>query len=71
MLAVIEYNSEQGSEIVVPAVARAVGHIREANRTGCVDLQFDSLLMPDGAPVPIEAAATGLDLRPLRGKVDG
>lgn len=27
--------------------------------------------MPDGASVPIEAAATGLDLRPLKGKVDG
>jgi len=27
--------------------------------------------MPDGASVPIEAAATGLDLRPLKGKVEG
>ncbi len=36
-----------------------------------MDLQFDSLLMPDGASVPIEAAATDLDLRPLKGKVSG
>jgi hypothetical protein len=71
VLAVIEYNYEQGGEIIVPAGARAVGHIREANRSGYVDLQFDSLLMPDGASVPIEAAATGLDLRPLKGKVEG
>ena len=34
-------------------------------------IQFDSLLMPDGAVVPIEAAATDLDLRPLKGKVEG
>jgi hypothetical protein len=27
--------------------------------------------MPDGAVVPIEAAATSLDLRPLKGKVEG
>jgi hypothetical protein len=27
--------------------------------------------MPDGASVPIEAAATDLDLRPLKGKVEG
>ena len=71
VLAVIEYNYEQGGEIIVPAGAKAVGHIREANRSGYVDLQFDSLLMPDGASVPIEAAATGLDLRPLKGKVEG
>ena len=71
VLAVIEYNYEQGGEIVVPAGAKAVGHIREANRAGYVDLQFDSLLMPDGASIPIEAAATGLDMRPLKGKVEG
>ena len=71
VLAVIEYNYEQGGEIIVPAGAKAVGRIREANRSGYVDLQFDSLLMPDGSSVPIEAAATGLDLRPLKGKVEG
>ena len=71
VLAVIEYNYEQGGEIVVPAGAKAVGHIRQANRSGYVDLQFDSLQMPDGASVAIEATATGLDLRPLKGKVEG
>ena len=71
VLAVIEYNYEQGGEIIVPAGARAVGHIRQANRSGHVDLQFDSLLMPDGSSIPIEAAATDLDLRPLKGKVEG
>jgi hypothetical protein len=68
---VIEYNYERDGEIIVPAGAKAVGHIRDANRSGYVDLQFDSLLMPDGASVPIEAAATDLDLRPLKGKVSG
>jgi hypothetical protein len=71
VLAVVEYNYQRGGEIIVPAGAKAVGHIRDANRSGYVDLQFDSLLMPDGASVPIEAAATDLDLRPLKGKVSG
>jgi hypothetical protein len=71
VLAVIEYNYERDGEIMVPAGAKAVGHIRNGDRSGYVDIQFDSLLMPDGAVVPIEAAATGLDLRPLKGKVEG
>jgi hypothetical protein len=71
VLAVIEYNYERDGEIIVPAGAKAVGHIRNGDRSGYVDIQFDSLLMPDGALVPIEAAATGLDLRPLKGKVEG
>jgi hypothetical protein len=71
VLAVIEYNYERDGEITVPAGAKAVGHIRNGDRSGYVDIQFDSLLMPDGAVVPIEAAATGLDLRPLKGKVEG
>jgi len=71
VLAVIEYNYERDGEIIVPAGAKAVGHIRNGDRSGYVDIQFDSLLMPDGAVVPIEAGATGLDLRPLKGKVEG
>jgi hypothetical protein len=71
VLAVIEYNYERDGEIIVPAAAKAVGHIRNGDRSGYVDIQFDSLLMPDGAVVPIEAAATDLDLRPLKGKVEG
>ncbi|MBZ5667443.1 MAG: hypothetical protein LAO30_22945 [Acidobacteriia bacterium] len=71
VLAVIEYNYERDGEIIVPAGAKAVGHIRNGDRSGYVDIQFDSLLMPDGAVVPIEASATGLDLRPLKGKVEG
>jgi hypothetical protein len=71
VLAVIEYNYERDGAIIVPAGAKAVGHIRSGDRSGYVDVQFDSLLMPDGAVVPIEAAATDLDLRPLKGKVEG
>jgi hypothetical protein len=71
VLAVIEYNYERDGEIVVPAGSKAVGHIQEADRSGYVRIDFDSLLMPDGSAVAIQAAATDLDLRPIKGKVEG
>lgn len=71
VLAVIEYNYECDGEIVVPAGAKAVGHIQEADRSGYMRIEFDSLLMPDGSSVPLQAAATDLDFLPIKGKVEG
>jgi len=71
VLAVLEYTYERDGQIVVPAGAKAVGHIQEADRSGYVRIQFESLMMPDGATVPIQAVATDLDMRPLKGKVEG
>jgi hypothetical protein len=71
VLAAIEYNYERDGEIVVPAGSRAVGHLQDADRSGYVRVEFDSLMMPDGAVVPIQAAATDLEMRPLKGKVEG
>jgi type F conjugative transfer system protein TrbI len=71
VLAVIEYNYEHDGEIIVPAGAKAVGQIQEADRSGYMRIQFDSLLLPDGATIPIQAAATDLEMRPIKGKVDG
>jgi hypothetical protein len=71
VLAVIEYNYVRDGEIVVPAGARAVGHLQDADRSGYVRLQFESLQMPDGATLPIRAVATDLQMKPLRGKVEG
>ena len=71
VLAVIEYNYERDGEIVVPAGAKAVGQIQEADRSGYMRTQFDTLLLPDGANIPIQAAAADLQMRPVRGKVEG
>lgn len=71
VLAVVEYTYEREGQIVVPAGARAVGHIQEADRSGYVHIQFESLMMPDGATVPMQGVATDLDMRPLKGKVEG
>jgi hypothetical protein len=71
VLAVIEYNYERDGEIIVPAGAKAVGQIQEADRSGYMRIQFDSLMLPDGATVPIQAAATDLAMSPIKGKVEG
>jgi hypothetical protein len=71
VLAVVEYTYELDGQVVVPAGAKAIGRMQEADRSGYVRIQFESLMMPDGATVPIEAVATDLDMRPLKGKVEG
>ena len=71
VIAVIEYNYEQNGEIVVPAGARVFGHLEAADRSGYIGVRFDSLMMPDGSLLGMEAAATDLQLRPLKGKVEG
>jgi hypothetical protein len=71
VVAVIEYNYEQNGEIVIPAGATAFGHLEAADRSGYVGIRFDSLMMTDGSSVSLEAAATDLQLRPLRGTVEG
>jgi hypothetical protein len=70
-MAVIEYNYERDGEIIVPAGAKAVGQIQEADRSGYMRIQFDSLMLPDGATIPIQAAATDLAMSPVKGKVEG
>ena len=71
VLAVIEYTYERDGEIVIPAGARVAGHLQDADRSGYVRIEFDSLMMPDGAAMPIQAVATDLEMRPLKGKVEG
>ena len=71
VVAVIEYNYEQNGQIVIPAGAKVFGHLEAADRSGYLGIHFDSLMMPDESTVSLEAAATDLQLRPLRGKVEG
>src|SRR6185437_12541344 len=71
VVAVIEYNYEQKGEIVVPAGAKAFGHLEAADRSGYLGIRFDSLLMPDGSMLALEAASADLQLQPLHGKIEG
>jgi Bacterial conjugation TrbI-like protein len=70
-IAVIEYNYERDGQILIPAGAKALGRVEQADRTGFLSIRFETLLMPDGTEVPFEAVATDLHLSALRGKVQG
>jgi hypothetical protein len=71
VIAVIEYNYQKNGEIVVPAGAKVFGHIEQADRSGYLSIRFDSLMMPDGSSSTLDAVATDLSLKPLRGRVEG
>jgi hypothetical protein len=71
VVAVIEYNYERNGELIVPAGSKAVGHLQQADRSGYLGIRFDSLVMPDGSTTAMEATATDLGMRALKGKVEG
>ncbi len=71
VIAVIEYDYQKSGEIIVPAGAKALGHIEQSDRSGYVSIRFDSLLMPDGSSSAFDAVATDMRLRPLKGRVEG
>lgn len=71
VVAVIEYNYERGGEMLIPAGSKAFGHLESADSSGYIGVRFESLQTPDGATMNIDAAATDLELRPLKGKVEG
>jgi hypothetical protein len=71
VIAVVQYNYQKDGEIIIPAGSKALGHIEQADRSGYLSIRFDSLLMPDGSSTSLDAVATDLRLRPLKGKVEG
>jgi len=71
LVAAIEYNYERDGQIVVPAGTKAFGTLLQADRSGYVSLQFDSLELPDGTRQRISATGLSLDYGPLKGKVSG
>ena len=71
VVASIEYNYERDGEIVVPAGAKALGSLQQADRSGTVGIRFNSIQMPDGTMEKIEATAMSLTYGPLKGTVSG
>jgi type IV secretory pathway VirB10-like protein len=70
-VAVIEYNYERNGQIVMPAGAKVVGRLTQANPSGYVGLQFSRVEMPDGTIMKIEGSAMDLNFAPLKGYVSG
>jgi hypothetical protein len=71
VIAAIEYNYEKDGEIVVPAGAKALGSLQQADRSGHLAIRFDTLQMPDGTTLKIDATALSLSYGPLKGNVSG
>ncbi|MFZ0519910.1 MAG: hypothetical protein WAL95_02735 [Candidatus Acidiferrales bacterium] len=71
VVAAIEYNYEQGGKVIVPAGAKALGTLQQADRSGNVAIRFHSIQMPDGTTDKIEATAMSLRYGPLKGTVSG
>jgi len=71
VVAVIEYNYERNGEVIIPAGARAVGKIIQADPSGLVNIEFSSLEYPDGSSVPIDAVAANMNLQAIKGSVTG
>jgi hypothetical protein len=71
VVAVVEYTYAIGDKIIVPAGARVYGQLQQADRSGLVSVKFDEIELLDGAREKIDAIATGLDLGPIKGNVNG
>ena len=71
VVAAIEYNYEKDGQIIVPAGAKALGTLQQADRSGYVAIRFDMMQMPDGTMEKIDAAAMSLTYGPLKGNVSG
>lgn len=71
VVATIEYNYEQSGEIVVPAGAKVLGRMEQADASGYVAIHFHSIQMPDGTTDKLDATAVSLTYGPLKGVVSG
>jgi type IV secretory pathway VirB10-like protein len=71
VVAIVEYNYERDREIVIPAGSRISGRLEAVDRSGYAQIRFDSLLIPSLPALKLEGIATDLQLRPLRGHVEG
>ncbi len=71
VVAAIEYNYEKDGQIVVPAGAKALGTLQQADRSGYVAIRFYTLQLPDGTTEKIDAAAMSLTYGPLKGTISG
>jgi hypothetical protein len=71
VVAAIEYNYEKDGQIVVPAGAKALGTLQQADRSGYLAIRFDTMQMPDGSTEKIDAVAMSLSYGPLKGNISG
>jgi hypothetical protein len=71
VVAVVEYNYERDGEVIIPAGARVVGKITQADPSGLMNITFWSIEFPDGSSVPIDAVGADMNLQAIKGQVTG
>jgi len=71
VVAEVQYTYALGDRVVIPAGARFIGHLEQADRSGLVSVKFDEIDLNDVDKIKIEAIGIGVDLRPIKGIVYG
>ena len=71
VVAVVEYNYERDGEVIIPAGARVVGKITQADPSGLMNITFSSIEFPGGSSVPIDAVGADMNLQAIKGQVTG
>ena len=71
VVAVVEYNYERDGEVIIPAGARIVGKIAQADPSGMMNITFSFIEFPDGSSVPIDAVGADMNLQAIKGQVTG
>jgi len=71
VVAEVQYTYSLGDHVVIPAGARFIGHLEQADRSGLVNIRFDELDLSDDDKERVEAVGLGLDLSPIKGTVYG
>ena len=71
VVAVVEYNYERDGDVIIPAGARVVGKITQADPSGLMNITFSSIEFPDGSSVPIDAVGANMNLQAIKGQVTG
>jgi hypothetical protein len=71
VVAVVEYNYERDAEVIIPAGARVIGKITQADPSGLTNINFSSIEFPEGSSVPIDAVGADMNLQAIKGQVTG
>lgn len=71
VIAVVEYDATKDGQTVIPAGARLVGVITDADRNGTIGIRFNRLILKDGSSYTVAAVGMDKNLNALKGDVTG
>lgn len=69
--AVVEYNYQRDGRVLIPAGARAIGKISQADPSGIMNITFTAVELPTGENIPISAIGATTSLQGIKGQVTG